>query len=146
MNVQENTILAQATEKEISPLVLLAEDDADDQELIIYAFSLVGTKHKLYTVSNGREVVEYLSTLDEKELPCLIVLDYNMPELNGAEVLQLLSQHKKYQQLPKIVFSTSDSPKYKEHCLALGAHDYLVKPSSIDGIKEAVLKMLSYCG
>ena len=68
---------------EHNPVILLAEDDPDDQELIRIAFSEVEGNYQLQVVNDGKEALEYLKAA--AQLPCLIVLDYNMPELNGAQ-------------------------------------------------------------
>ncbi len=145
MSIQTKSSLLTSEADKCVPLILIAEDDLDDQELISYAFSQIDTEYQLHIVNNGKEAVDYLSALPDEALPCLLVLDYNMPELNGAEVIKILSSNERYSNLPKIVFSTSDSPKYIDHCLSVGANEYMVKPSTIDGIKEAIIKMVSYC-
>jgi CheY-like chemotaxis protein len=145
MSIQTRPSVVTADSDKCIPLILIAEDDLDDQELIAYAFSQTASAYQLHIVNNGKEAVDYLSGLPDEALPCLLVLDYNMPELNGAEVIKILSANERYKNLPKIVFSTSDSPKYIEHCLSVGADEYMVKPSTIDGIKEAIIKMVSYC-
>ncbi len=145
MSTQTKSSLLTSDADKCVPLILIAEDDLDDQELISYAFSQIDAEYQLHIVNNGKEAVDYLSALPDEALPCLLVLDYNMPELNGAEVIKILSSNERYRNLPKIVFSTSDSPKYIDHCLSVGANEYMVKPSTIDGIKEAIIKMVSYC-
>jgi CheY-like chemotaxis protein len=74
--------------------ILLADDDPDDQELIVHAFTEVSPSFRLHIVNDGKEVINFLSTVSDNKLPCLIVLDYNMPELNGAQVLQKLTDDK----------------------------------------------------
>ena len=83
--------------------------------------------------------------MSENELPCLIVLDYNMPELNGAEILKILKQNSRYDDIPKIVWSTSGSEVYKIKCLESGALDYLIKPSKIKDLENIARNLLSFC-
>jgi CheY-like chemotaxis protein len=59
--------------------------------------------------------------------------------------LQRLNKEDRYTDIPKIVWSTSDSHLYRETCLNSGAKAYLVKPSSIGGLKELAKEMLQYC-
>lgn len=82
---------------------------------------------------------------EDPQLPCLIVLDYNIPEINGAEILEKLQQYHRYATIPKVVWSTSDSHLYRQNSLACGARAYLVKPSSISGIAEIAKEMLRFC-
>ena len=124
--------------------ILLGEDDIDDQEILEEIFSTVDTSFNLQFFNNGRKVISHLENADQN-LPCLIVLDFNMPELNGAEILKILSSNERLKSIPKIIWSTSDAPVYKEMCLQLGACDYLVKPSKIHVLEDMVKHMLSYC-
>lgn len=125
--------------------ILLGEDDIDDQEILEEIFSSIDTTLNLKFFNNGHKVIQHLDNLDDATLPCLIVLDFNMPELNGAEILKILSEKKRLTHIPKIIWSTSDAPTFKQMCYDLGASDYLVKPSKISALEEVARHMLSYC-
>ena len=125
--------------------ILCGEDDKDDEDLLLEIFTSVDDSYTLYFVNNGRRLVSALDQLPDDKLPCLLILDYNMPELNGAEILKELKKNKRYQSIPKIIWSTSDAPVYKKMCLELGASDYLVKPSKINALQDMIKHMLSYC-
>ncbi|CAN5169847.1 hypothetical protein BH09BAC2_BH09BAC2_14650 [soil metagenome] len=125
--------------------ILLGEDDIDDQEMLEEVFSTIDSSCRLHFINNGKKLISHLETEEDEQLPCLIVLDYNMPELNGAEILKTLQENRRVQYVPKIIWSTSDSQAFKTRCLELGASDYLVKPSKISQLEEMVRHMLSYC-
>ena len=125
--------------------ILLGEDDIDDQEILEEIFSSIDTSLNLKFFNNGHKVIQHLDNLEDIHLPCLIVLDFNMPELNGAEILKVLGENKKLEHIPKIIWSTSDAPSYKQMCFDLGAKDYLVKPSKISALEDIARHMLSYC-
>jgi CheY-like chemotaxis protein len=125
--------------------ILLGEDDIDDEELLKEVFTLIDPSYSLEFVNNGKSVIKRLHELEEHGLPCLIVLDYNMPTLNGAEILQELQRTPRYDHVPKIIWSTSDSDTYKTICLQLGACDYVIKPSNMQGLTEVARYMLSFC-
>lgn len=140
----------QAPEHALNPasssiFILFGEDDIDDEELLKEIFLTIDPLLSPMFVNNGRKILALLGEMDEAALPCLIVLDYNMPELNGAEILAELKKNPRYQSIPKIIWSTSGSEKYKNHCLSLGARDYLIKPSSVRELTEAARYMLSFC-
>lgn len=126
--------------------ILLADDDPDDQELIVLAFTEASSSFNLHIVNDGREVIDFLSATSDNKLPCLIVLDYNMPELNGAEVLEKLTGEKRYHKIPKIILSTSGNPKYVEDCLFKGADAYKVKPDNYSDLVVLAKEMLELCG
>ena len=125
--------------------ILLGEDDIDDQEILEEVFSSIDSSFSLHFINNGKKVVAHLEEIHDEHLPCLIVLDYNMPELNGAEILKSLQGNHRINKVPKIIWSTSNAPAYKNMCLELGASDYLVKPSKINMLEQMVRHMLSYC-
>jgi CheY-like chemotaxis protein len=125
--------------------IFLAEDDIDDQEFLQDALLAIDPAVRLIAFSSGLKFINRLKETADEHLPCLIVLDYNIPELNGAEILEQLKLHDRYAGIPKVVWSTSDSQLYRETCLSNGAKAYLVKPSSITGIAEIAREMLHYC-
>jgi CheY-like chemotaxis protein len=127
------------------PTIYLADDDPDDRELLTEAFQKLTDNHHIKTVINGKELIESLSVMDDSELPCVIVLDYNMPGLDGKQVLAFLQNSERYQHIPKIIYSTSNSLKDKKEFLAIGASEYLTKATSSKDILHAARKILSYC-
>jgi CheY-like chemotaxis protein len=107
--------------------VLLVEDDADIQEGVCDLIHAAG--YEVRVVDNGREALEYLR--DAKRLPCLVILDLFMPEMNGHELLKLLRQDDRFIALPVAVFSASDD-------VPPGAHRYIKKPFELDALLDAV--------
>ena len=128
-----------------SKLILVGEDDLDDQEFLKEVFVSINESFSLIFASNGPQVLTLLENFDDEQLPCLIVLDYNMPGSNGAEILKELKNNPKYDSIPKIIWSTSGSDTYKDICLELGANDYLVKPSNVNDLVDICRYMLSTC-
>lgn len=128
-----------------SKFILLGEDDPDDQEMLKEVFISIDNAFILLFVNNGKEVLSALEKLEGDQMPCLIVLDYNMPGLNGADILKEIGSNKRYQNVPKIVWSTSGSEKFKNTCLKLGAVDYVIKPSNNVELEKIARYMLSLC-
>ena len=128
-----------------SKFILLGEDDADDQEMLKEVFTSIDTAFVLFFVNNGKEIISALEKLKDDQMPCLIVLDYNMPGLNGADILRELSSNERYKNIPKVVWSTSGSEKFRSMCLELGAVDYVIKPNDVVGLEEVARYMLSLC-
>ena len=128
-----------------SKFILLGEDDADDQEMLKEVFTSIDESFVLFFVNNGGEILSALEKLKNNQLPCLIVLDYNMPGLNGADILKELGTNERYKHIPRIVWSTSASEKFKKLCLELGAADYVIKPNNIKDLERIARYMLSIC-
>lgn len=112
-----------------SARILLADDDMEDRMIIEDAFRDIGLEHEIAFVEDGEYVVQFLDDVNgEGNLPSLIVLDLNMPRLNGTETLRLLKNHPVYRNIPVKIFSTSVNEIEKEQCLQLGADAYVIKP------------------
>lgn len=126
--------------------ILLADDDLDDQELLQEAILKVEPEAHILTVSSGQEAFDYLQKCDTVELPCLIVLDYNMPHLSGPQVLEELNKLGKAQSIPKVIWSTSDAQQYRQVSTQKGAVAYFHKPMDFDGMLVLAKRMLSICG
>ena len=127
------------------PTICLADDDPDDRELLLDAFQQLTDSHHIKAVNNGKELIEFLSHMDDSELPCLIVLDYNMPGLNGKQILTYLQNTYRFRHIPKVIYSTSNSLNDKKDFLSIGASEFLTKATSARDILHAARKMLSYC-
>jgi len=125
--------------------ILIGEDDADDQEMLKEVFSSIDSSFVLLFVNNGSEILSALGKLRDDQMPCLIVLDYNMPGLNGADILKELGTNERYKPIPRIVWSTSTSEKFRNLCLELGAADYVIKPNNVNDLEKIARYMLSVC-
>ncbi|WP_046368597.1 response regulator [Flavihumibacter petaseus] len=124
--------------------VFLGEDDLDDQDFFKEAFESLDHDYEVSCFTNGKVLLEYLQRLDDSQLPSLIVLDYNLPLMNGSEILKMLAETNRYHKIPKLIWSTSSSPAFRKSCLENGAADYLVKPSDVDGLVRIGKKMKEY--
>ena|SRR5690348_16116988 len=125
--------------------ILMADDDFEDMELMEDAIAKVEPKAVLHKVSSGMAAINYLRSQPESELPCLIILDYNMPGLKGSEVLALICKDHRYKNIPKVILSTSDTKAFIEECIHNGATEYFVKPGNLDDLLGIAKRMLEYC-
>jgi CheY-like chemotaxis protein len=96
-------------------LVLYADDDPDDLQLVREAFSKYASNVEVMTVNDGLEALSFLKGLAQHDpSPCLVILDVNMPRLNGRETLKQLRKMDRYDEVPVILFTTSSLPVDKE--------------------------------
>lgn len=93
----------------------------------------------------AKAFLEELENTAFDKLPQLIILDYNIPELNGAELLRYLKGLSRYEHISKVIWSTSNSDKFKKDCLSLGAQDYILKPSNFTDMTVLAKTFLSFC-
>nr|WP_256379081.1 response regulator [Chitinophaga sp. SYP-B3965] len=122
----------------------MAEDDIDDQEMLEFAVKEVDPLAKIVSITNGRKFIALLDGIPDHELPVLIILDYNLPELTGVEIVKLLNQKGRYQAIPKVMWSTSSSPVHKSISIELGILDYIIKPSDMASFISIAKHMLSF--
>jgi CheY-like chemotaxis protein len=125
--------------------ILIADDDQEDVELLSEVISQLDATAKMHMVSNGRMIIRYLDESGDDQLPSLIVLDYNMPNMNGAEVLEQLCTNPRYQNIPKIIWSTSNNNNYIKECMDKGATSYFVKPATHKHLQQQAAQMLELC-
>jgi len=128
--------------------VLLAEDEEDDVFLMKRAFSAVALSNPLVAVPDGQEAIWYLAgegnyaDRSRHPEPCLLLLDLKMPKVNGFEVLEWLQHHPRLREnLPVVVLSSSEQEVDVRRAFELGAHDYYVKASSFERLRELVEKI-----
>jgi DNA-binding response OmpR family regulator len=109
------------------PYILLIDDDEDDMELLSSSLELAGLSIKI--LNAGDKVMNYLN-LKIGPLPALIILDYNMPRINGEQVLLLLKSNTYTKDIPVIMYSTTMSPVFKNAIIDMGALACFIKPST----------------
>jgi CheY-like chemotaxis protein len=125
--------------------ILLADDDQEDLELLEEAINTTEPDAKLHSVLNGRLAFDFLENCKDADLPCLIILDYNMPEMNGANVLEKICSQPRYKEIPKLIWSTSSNSAYVKECMEKGATAYFVKPASHKQLQDLAKEMLAFC-
>jgi len=123
--------------------ILLVEDDRVDTMTIKRALEEVEINNRLDTVSNGEEALAYLLSA-ENELPALILLDLNMPRMNGMEFLRTVKTHAGFKKIPVVVLTTSRADQDISASFELGAAGYMVKPLDYREFIEAVVTIARY--
>ncbi|MBB6600562.1 response regulator [Luteimonas sp. MC1825] len=114
--------------------ILLVEDNPDDVELTRIAFAEANIANALTVVTDGAAALDYLfargahADRDPDDLPSIVLLDLNLPKVDGREVLQAIRSHERTRSLPVVVLTTSGEPFDVEASYALGANSYIRKP------------------
>ena len=126
------------------PIILCVDDDADD---LFFITSIIHKEHPTFhtaVATNGEEALQYLAKQKElKDLPALILLDINMPMLNGKEVLSRIKEDPLLRAIPIAVFSTSNLPSDRLFCAHFGI-DMVTKPNSIPELERMLQKLLNH--
>jgi CheY-like chemotaxis protein len=126
-------------------IVLYADDDPDDLELVQDAFGKYSVNVEVITARNGGEALSYLQNLgDFDPKPCLIILDINMPVLDGKEVLERIRQREAFESIPVVLFTTSSMPMDKSYAKHLNA-GFITKPIGIKQMEMITDQFISHC-
>jgi CheY-like chemotaxis protein len=130
----------------IHPHTILAiDDDTDDLSILRDALEAADPDAILLTAPNGAAGLQKLEELkQEGNLPCLVVLDINMPVMDGRKAYAAIKEDKALQAIPLVVFSTSTSPLDKTYFQARGA-EYMTKPVQYEQLLITAKRFLDYC-
>jgi CheY-like chemotaxis protein len=125
--------------------ILYADDDPDDVELLKEAFDCMSGDIELITCTNGSEVLQYLKTLPaDKPTPCLIILDINMPVLDGKQALIRMRSINRFAETPVVLFSTSSDTREKDFA---GQHKagFITKPLDVREMAKIADSFIDHC-
>jgi two-component system response regulator len=124
--------------------ILIAEDDPDDRLLIQDAFKESAFEHPIVFVQNGEELLSYVRgevPYEARRLPGLILLDLNMPRMDGRTALMHLKTDSHFKRIPVIVLTTSNTDDDIQRTYDLGVTAYISKPGSFDGLIQLVTSL-----
>jgi len=120
--------------------ILLVEDNPDDFEATARSFKKAGLANPLHWCSSGQAALDYLHQTGKyasyagAERPALILLDLNMPGLDGRALLEIVKQDKLLRRIPVVILTTSTDARDIDRCYELGASTYIQKPVDFDGL------------
>ncbi|MET0242894.1 MAG: response regulator [Flavitalea sp.] len=123
--------------------VILADDDIDDREMFEEILAGNPQVDLIGGVENGQELLARLGDLETAALPDLIVLDHNMPKMNGLQTLEALKKDDRFKDIPAVMFSTYCDSKLIEQSEALGAALVFTKPSSFYEYQQMIHDFLA---
>lgn len=126
--------------------IMLAEDDEDDKWIfteIMKELTADGSIH-FDAVDNGLQIMQALE--NNAELPDLVILDQNMPQLNGKETLELIKKSDRFNHIPVVIYSTYNDSRLSKECVNIGATQIITKPDTFEGFKEMIEMLVhKYC-
>ncbi|MGV8906280.1 MAG: response regulator [Acetobacterium sp.] len=130
-------------------LIIIVEDSPEDYDAMLRAFKKVNLKNKVLRFEMGDDCLDYLFGRAEYEgkkpvLPGLVVLDLNLPGLDGREVLKLIKTTPHLKMIPVVVLTTSDDERDINDCYRDGANSYIQKPVNFQGFIEAITTLKEF--
>lgn len=130
--------------------ILIADDDPDDRMLALEALNESRLSNNLYFVEDGEELLDYLkrrgaySDPASSPRPGLILVDLNMPRMDGREAIREIKADEELRQIPLVVLTTSKAEQDIYRTYNLGVNSYITKPVSFDGLVEVMQGLRRY--
>lgn len=131
---------------EIPKNLLVVEDSEQDYEMFIRVVKKNNIKCNINHYETGEEALNFLKNSDQKKYvyPSLILLDLNLPGINGKKVLEKIKSDPHFKLIPVVIFSSSSNSKDIEDCYNKGANAYVIKPMNVSLLEEYIKTMLSH--
>lgn len=127
------------------PFVLvMVEDDEGHATLIRRNLQRAGIGNAIVHLKDGVQAIDYFFGKDSANIPSdkmLILLDLNLPEIDGYEILRRLKNEEHTRTIPIIVLTTTDNPREIDRCYALGCNVYITKPIAYDSFADSIQKL-----
>jgi len=123
--------------------ILLVEDDQVDIMTVLRALKEIHVTNPLVNLENGEEALKYLRDPDSAK-PCIILLDLNMPIMNGIEFLQVVKHDAQLKRIPVVVLTTSEEQQDKVNSFDLGVAGYMTKPVDYRPFVEVMRSIDTY--
>jgi CheY-like chemotaxis protein len=130
-------------ERQEAVTILLVENDPGHAVLIEKNLRRGGIANTIVTVDDGQKAVDFLLKRDgykgdRNPTPLVILLDLNMPSLDGFQVLKIIKNDERTRQIPVIMLSTTDNPAEVARCYKLGCNVYITKPVEYEAFSKAI--------
>lgn len=130
--------------------ILLVEDDPGHARLIERNLRRAGVTNELVRIEDGQKALDYFFPEDSAlgassdDTPLVVLLDLNLPGVDGYQVLERLKADTRTQHIPVFILSSTEEPRDIERCYALGCNAYLVKPVEYDQFADAIHRLGSF--
>ncbi|MFT6850026.1 MAG: CheY-like chemotaxis protein [Sphingobacteriales bacterium] len=143
MGIEDLDLFQQGIKKMKRKPIMLVEDDEVDVMTVKRALRDLKVENQLISASNGEVAVEYFEN-PENELPCFILLDLNMPRMNGIELLKIIKADSRLKSIPVIVLTTSNEERDKIESFKLNVAGYMIKPVEYRQFVEVIKEIQVY--
>ena len=127
------------------PPILLVEDNPMDLDLTLRAFSKKKFSNQVHVARDGEEALAFIPRWEAGEaVPAVILLDINLPKINGLEVLRQLKSHERFRRIPVVILTSSREDKDLNTAYDLGVNSYIEKPVSFNKFMEVAEQIELY--
>ena len=126
-------------------IILYAEDDSDDRQLMRETINALEPTYELVTANDGAEAMDALTALEASgDRPSMIILDMNMPRLDGRETLERVRSNHQWDDIPVCIFSTSMRNRFADLAVTFDV-DIVTKPIKQEDMLESIKRLLAFC-
>ena len=134
---------------EASKVILVVEDSPADFFATERGLRRAGLANPIVHAKSGEQAVDYLMGSGQyagqgEQKPCIVLLDINLPGLNGGEVLERIRADERLRSIPVIMLTTSSDERDVQMAYRLGANSYIQKPVDLDGFMAALQRLKDY--
>ena len=130
--------------------ILIAEDEASDAAILERALRKVGFNNPFHVSPHGEDVLKYLkgeepyADRERHRFPRIMIMDLNMPRMDGFELLTWIRDHRECSVIPRVVLSTSRDQKDIQRAYELGVNSYIYKPPTFEGLVSRLELLFHY--
>lgn len=130
--------------------LLVVEDSNEDFKILQRLIRRMEVKNPIYRCTNGDEALDFLyregiyKNIDTVPTPSAILLDLNLPGMDGRDILERLKQDGSFKKIPIVIFTTSSNPKDIDLCYQKGANGYLIKPMDAQELQKTIQAFVDY--
>jgi CheY-like chemotaxis protein len=127
------------------PTILCVDDDEDDLFFIKEIIESQGHSFEINEARNGWDALNYLEEgLKKNKLPCLIIMDMNMPKMDGKQTITKIKENEHLAKIPIVVFTTSSNTAHQKYFESQSIH-FITKPFDYKVFTKEIIKLLAYC-
>ena len=130
--------------------ILIVEDSLPDYQTILRVFRKLRVDNPVYHCETGQEALDYLYHRNDQyspekaPRPGIILLDLNLPETDGRDILRIVKADQNLKSIPVVVFTTSESEKDIKDCYQNGANSYITKPVDLEKLMDVMSMLRTY--
>jgi len=127
------------------PIILCVDDDDDDLFFIREIIESQGHSFEIKEAKNGVDALNYLEDgLKKSEMPCLIIMDMNMPRMDGKQTISKIKENEDLEKIPVVVFTTSSNVTHQKYFETQGIR-FITKPFDYKVFTKEIINLLAYC-
>ena len=124
--------------------IMMVDDDEDDRLMFKEAIEETHLLCNLQTAVDGQDMIDQLNAATADNLPALILLDLNMPRMDGREALEQIKGNERLRSIPIVVLTTSRAEEDILRSYNSGANSYIPKPVTFEGLREKIIALTDY--